>query len=283
MRRFLVLVVACLLPSCAVEDKSYFVGMPEEAGAGAAFSNAGHSVAEGVLVIWTDGSPAQRRPQFCPESEELLPRVIRDLGRSTTRSGGHISIFVHCPTVLGNFDWRTRTGKGKAERVAEHLSLLIDGFVARGVEPGRIFLAGQSSGGWASLLAARALAGRIGGAIAFAPADHGDWKPLILDSRDLTGWTLLKSLNFNDMLDTSYLPAMVFAFYGDPYSSPRELAILTRIKGVRVDTVSSRDFEAIDCKNYYSDVHDQARSPCFAELFGPQILDYINRRLRKSG
>ncbi len=289
-RLFVLFVCSILIWGCAVnKPRSYFLEGEGDAGAGSASASASTvslnqavdwaRLAEDVVLIWTDGSAGQGVPQFCPENPGALPELIQTLHRKQIPAG-RITVYVHCPTVLGDFDWESRSGKGKAERVAEAIHREIDRFVSKGISPRRIVVAGQSSGGWASLIVARDWGKRLGGTIAFAPADHGLYKPLVMDTEGLTGWTLLKSLNFNDLLSSDQMPALIYAFPGDPFSSPNELSLLSHIPGARVDFVSRKDFLALDCRNYATNAHDQVRSRCFAELFGPHILNYIAWRIR---
>ena len=113
---------------------------------------------------------------------------------------------------------------------------------------------GHSAGAWASLLVAREGPGWFNAVVAFGPAFAG--------------------------LRATRIDALIFAFEGDPYEPPEDLAFLRRIPRVELVVLSGTRIDDVSCGS--RSAHLTERKPCFHATQGARIRDYIERRLRRA-
>ncbi|MEX2649997.1 MAG: hypothetical protein WD673_13390 [Alphaproteobacteria bacterium] len=135
----------------------------------------------------------------------------------------------------------------------------------------RLFFAGTSAGAWASLLIDAAPDRPFNAVIGFAPAFAGTTavrrrEPPLLDAR-------ARHLAFFE--SRSALPALVFAFDGDPYEAPGDETGLARLRAVPGFNVVAFD-AAGPCS---ASPHLCARSTWFAPVALPLIRSYIACRV----
>ena len=106
------------------------------------------------------------------------------------------------------------------------INFAIDAFLARGILPKNIFLAGHSNGGWTSLMMMQDVNKRFNGVIAFAPAFAGRRK----EASYAPWWRkTVRPNQIKEMLKASEMDALVFAYENDAFNRPQELEFLANI------------------------------------------------------
>lgn len=223
-----------------------------------------------ILVIYSHGSRAENLADRCAPLAGTTPPIIRQLaGRSV--HGQRLVVYAHCSsTGAGAFDARERHGRPKVEQRAADLERRVAAFVALGMPAERIVLAGHSAGGWISLLVAAEHEPRVAGAIAFAPAFAG---PMRTRS---DGWQWLRDLHAERLARASRIDALVFAFAGDGFEGPDDLAFLAGISGVEMVSVANPALAGPACGGHSA--HRTSFSPCFARDHGARLVDFVAQR-----
>lgn len=182
----------------------------------------------GILLLYSHGSRQEFLRDPCYPGSVTTPRWLRDFA-DTRIAGLPVSVYALCtPTRVGDYHHEARSGRPKVEQRARDLERAVQDFARRGFAPGRIFLLGHSAGGWASLWAARDGVPAVAGVIAFAPAFAGP------RSSRPDGWQWLRDHHAEVLQRSAYLPALVFAYRGDPFEDPATLAFLRAIPGVEL-------------------------------------------------
>ena len=260
----------CARAQLAAPDGAYLAPAPRLEGQGPlALAEPGDS----IVVIYNHGSKQEFRRDSCAARGGAKPGVIADLAGATLASK-RVAVFVYCtPSKTGTFDHRSGRGEPKIERRSKEIADLAEAYAAAGVPRRQIFLAGQSAGGWASLLAVgrSAETPEIGGVIAFAPAFAGrraDRSP---------GWQMLRDRLARELAGFAYLPALVYAFEGDSLERPEDLAFLSRVPGVEFRKTGVRRIGGRDCKSKFP--HFLAFDPCFRATQASALLSFIKARV----
>ncbi len=215
-----------LLGGCAATGTSQFVH------SGAGVSNNPLAIADPrhkILLIYNHGSLSELRTDPCfpnqPYMPGGMPRVVRDLAGATIK-GRKVVVYALCSRLHGVkkiFD--TRNNLKIRYRVRE-IREAVRRFLALGMPSAQIFLVGHSAGGWASLMVESENPRLVNGVIAFSPAFAG-----VKATRNRQWWKFRKLLE-EELKAARRIDALVFAFPGDPYNSPEELAFLASIPGV---------------------------------------------------
>jgi len=227
-----------------------------------------------LLIIYLPGSGKEFKQDRClpmqPDSYWGVAPVIASLaGRRI--AGQELLVFAFCgPTRRGGYDEETRSGHPKVTGRAADLAVLLKQFDQRGIEPRQIFLAGHSAGAWAALLTARQNQQMLNATIAFAPAFAGP------RSGRSPGWRALRGKQAAGLSQATRLDALVYAFRGDRFNRPRDLAFLWQIEGVEFHAMPSDEIGGIDCAG--TTPHHVVRHDCFAAAEQARIVDYITRR-----
>lgn len=147
-----------------------------------------------------------------------------------------------------------------------------------GVDPARIFLVGQSAGGWAALLHQKRHPGSVNSTIAFAPAFAGQkrWRP--------EHWQQRHEAQSAEILSAKHIAALVFAFENDAYNSPEDLAFLAQIQGTTVLRMPEKSIDGIACEiPWFGSSHSQAYRKCFGQTQAGVLLNFIRQRLPAQG
>lgn len=163
----------------------------------------------------------------------------------------------------------------KAVARARDIEGLVRSYVADGVPPGLIFLAGHSMGGWAALEVARAESVQIGGIIAFAPA-HAWQKSLRTPNHHRLQQTSVEAVS-----QARHIDGLVFVFRNDPFNNPDDLAPLARVPGIDFVGLDNRVIEGADCGRAFA--HALHREECFRHTQRARIANFIERRLGAAG
>ena len=182
------------------------------------------------LIIFNHGTNSSGIHQTCDPSGDIPP-IFRTLPRS--HAGTVVYYFCSDVTGLG-----TRGGMSAQTwyRRGREIEALLDRFIAFGVKPERIFLAGQSGGASAVLSTAAAAPEKFRSFVAFAPGYgyaylgwgrrhhrlshfYGQWASHIRAGKAMRG--------------------LVFGFGDDKYAPTPDLQFLGDIPGVQLITVGN--------------------------------------------
>ncbi|SMF83771.1 hypothetical protein SAMN06265365_15111 [Tistlia consotensis] len=226
-----------------------------------------------LLVIYNHGSRAEFRQDRCDPTGGGTPPAVAGLaGRPAGRLT--VAVFAFCTrTRLGRFDERTGEGEPKVVLRAAEIAGLAARFAAAGVPPRRIVLAGQSAGGWASLLAAARSGEPLGGVIAFAPAFAG--KAAGRPAR----WRQLRDAQAAELAARPRLPALVYAFPGDRFEPPADLAFLAGVPDLTL--VTWQPPAGVACARH--EAHLGAFTDCFRAAEEGRLLGFLAERARTAG
>ncbi len=169
-----------------------------------------------IVIIYNHGisAPQQREPCYMPYNRPppSLQQLVSD----------HLLVYSLCSTAIES-PLPSSAGKQVYLRKQE-ISHAIDAFLARGILPRHLFLAGHSNGGWTSLMMARDTDKRFNGIIAFAPAFAGKRS----EAKMFPWWRKeVRPRQIADMLSAPRMDALVFAYDNDPYNRPQDLLFLT--------------------------------------------------------
>lgn len=95
------------------------------------------------------------------------------------------------------------------------------------------------------------------------------------------GWEWLRGTQVAYLGGATRIDSLIFAFEGDPYEPPEDLAFLRGIPGVELVVLSGTRIDGVSCGGRSPHLTD--RKPCFRATQGTRIRDYIERRLRAAG
>jgi hypothetical protein len=231
--------------------------------------------AHAIVVIYIHGAqPAELGPDPC-EMDRInapfgVPNVVHDLD-GTAIAGERVWVDGFCPpTRIGPIDPRTGQRTNRLDPRVREIAARAAAYAAMGVPAGRIFLAGHSLGGWASLVIEDRQPDLIAGVIAFAPAAFG-----IAATRP-ENVAAYRRQRYAELTAARQLRALVFGFAGDAFETADDLHPLAAIAGV--------DFVAIpqpgpDGRRCVLASHARLRDPCFAETQGRHIRAFIAARV----
>lgn len=225
-----------------------------------------------VVVLFLHGSLIEKLDDTCDPFGQTagfsVPEVVKELA-GTQIAGLEVVVMAPC--------------HGRATQMGEPLK--IDQRVAAieqtlqelgnaGVDPSRIFLVGQSAGGWAALLHQKRYPGSANSIIAFAPAFAGK-KHLRSDL-----WQKRHETQSAEILAASHLSALVFAFENDAYNTAEDLAFLAQIKGTKLLRMQEKSIAGVVCDiPLFASSHGQAYRKCFSSTQSVVLQDFLQQRL----
>ncbi len=143
-----------------------------------------------------------------------------------------------------------------------------------GVDSSRIFLVGQSAGGWAALLHAKRHPGGVNSIIAFAPAFAG--------KKNLRSgfWQQRHDQMAQELSTAQRIPALVFSFDNDAYNTPEDLAFLARVKGTHLVRLPETAIAGVACDMaLFASSHAHAYRKCFGDTQVQVLLGFLRDRL----
>ena len=167
------------------------------------------------VIIYNPGitRPQQVEPCYLPYNNP--PKSLTALMDKTTLVYKLCSTATEAPAI-------SSAGKQIYLRKRE-INFAIDAFLARGVLPKHLFLAGHSNGAWTSLMMMHDVNKRFNGAIAYAPAFAGKRSEV----RFAPWWrNRVRPRQIKEMLTSPEMDALVFGYENDPYNRPQELQFL---------------------------------------------------------
>ena len=224
-----------------------------------------------LVIIYNHGSIDSQDPWGC-EPGELAPPVLSELAGEEVL-GRRIAVYDFCSHVrVGREDAPALYGSDTAlEQRTEDIESLVATFLAAGLPPENVFLAGQSQGAWASLQVARRRNVDFNGVVAFAPAFAG-----YREDRPVAYWRT-QGKQQDRFEESGGLPALIFAFERDSFNEVEDLAFFAGIPGVTFLPLSGRVIEGLSCGT--EDPHFTAHMDCFRRTQKPVIRDFLRSRL----
>jgi hypothetical protein len=212
------------------------------------------------IVIWNHHTEAMAEAPSCMGTPYFPPPSIMQLERiGTTR------VFYLCTKSLNRVD-----GPHYALQRRVEILDLVARFRALGVPAGRIFLAGQSGGSCASLLALGAAPEEVNAGILFAPACFGPDEGF----RRLNGLLNPEFVALEaEMTEPETLTALLVAFEQDRWNRPEHLGFLTGRYPETVELFSPR------C----GADHGGAFHGCGLDAIAAEVERYFRARLEAAG
>lgn len=230
-----------------------------------------------VLIVYLNGSTSEPKPDPCDTSRPgiNIPRTATDLAGKLV-SGYRIALFAFCTrTKVGGFNQPDGDGVPKVVRRAEELEHLLHHIADSGIPPERIFVMGQSAGGWAGLLVQRNGHAPYAGLIAFAPAFAG------FHGRRIDVWQKERDRQAAFIAEAERLNALIFGFEQDRYEPVRAMTWLAGRPGVTYVALTGVTIDGIECSGKYT--HGTVFKECFRRTQTDRILNFIADNLPAAG
>lgn len=225
-----------------------------------------------VVLLFLHGSMVEKVDDTCdPDGDSpgfSVPQVVRQLAGAQV-SGLEVLVVAPCHGRATQF--------GEPLKIEQRVAAIehtLQELARTGVDPARIFLVGQSAGGWAALLHQKRYPGSVNSTIAFAPAFAGRkrWRP--------DHWQQRHEAQSAEILSAKHIPALVFAFENDAYNSPEDLAFLAHIEGTTLLHMPEKSIDGIACDiSWFGSSHSQAYRKCFGQTQSALLLNFIRQRL----
>lgn len=225
-----------------------------------------------AVVLFLHGSMVEKLDDTCDPSGDAtgfsVPQVVRALA-GTKVAGLEVVVFAPChgrATLLGE--------PLKIEQRVDAIEQTLQELGRSGVDPSRIFLVGQSAGGWAALLHQKRHPGSVNSIIAFAPAFAGKkrWRP--------DDWQQRHEKQSAEIMSAKRISALVFAFENDAYNTPEDLAFLSRIEGTTLLRLPEKKISGVVCEiPFFSSSHSQAYRECFTNTQTDVLLNFLRQQL----
>jgi pimeloyl-ACP methyl ester carboxylesterase len=225
-----------------------------------------------AVVLFLHGSLIEKMDDTCdPDGDTTgfsAPNVVKELA-GVRVAGLEVIVLAPChgqATQMGEplkIDQRVTA----IEQTLQELS-------SAGVDPSRIFLVGQSAGGWAALLHQKRYPGSVNAVVAFAPAFAGKkrWRPDI--------WQQRHDTQSAEIMSAKHIAALVFAFDNDAYNTPDDLAFLAQVKGTTLLRMPEKSINGIECEiPLFASSHSQAYRKCFGDTQSQVLLNFIRQHL----
>lgn len=226
-----------------------------------------------ILIVYLNGSKGEGKPDRCDTSRPGInvPRTATELGGRMV-GGYRLAVFAFCTrTKIGGFHRDEGDGVPKVVRRADELDLLLRHIAKSGFPPQRIFVMGQSAGGWAGLLVQRNNTERFAGLIAFAPAFAG------YHGRRVEAWQRERDRQADFIGQAENLNALIFGFDQDRFEPVRAMTWLRDIPGVTYVALTGVTIDGIACDG--PDSHGSVFKNCFRLTQTRRILDFIESSL----
>lgn len=220
------------------------------------------------VIIYNHGI---RRPQLVEPCFLFSNRAPRSL---TALRDDNTLIYRLCSTSTEAVSI-TSAGKQVYLRKVE-INYAIDSFLARGIKPKHLFLAGHSNGGWTSLMMMHDVNKRFNGVIAYAPEFAGRRDEVII----APWWRkLARPKQIKDMLTAPTMDALVFAYENDAYNRPQDLKFLT--EKYPLNSASGVDLVSYSCG--HRNAHLTFRRDCRQPDTTKRIRRFLNNQIETWG
>lgn len=180
-----------------------------------------------TVIIYSHGTKRPWSYDDCENRWFTTPPVIASM------DGGDVHVVRQCSLAIEKAE-RADAGNQVYGKAGE-LTRLAKGYAQIGVRPDRIFLTGNSNGGWSSLMAYAQEPDAFGGVIAFAPAFAGKRSESVL----FPWWRgEVRPRQAAELSNAPRLRALIFAYPGDPFNRPRDLTFLPEAHPSSVELIS---------------------------------------------
>lgn len=167
------------------------------------------------VIIYNHGINRPQEREICAASYNQPPRSLLSLQDNKTL------VYSLCSTATEALAI-SAAGRQVYLRKRE-INYAIDAFLARGIHPKHLFLAGHSNGAWTSLMMMRDVNKRFNALIGFAPAFAGKRNEVRL----YPWWrNKVRPKQIKDMLGAKEIDALIFAYKNDAYNRPQDLQFL---------------------------------------------------------
>lgn len=180
-----------------------------------------------TVIIYSHGTKRPSAYDNCENRWFTAPPVL------TALDGGDVHVVRQCSLAIERAE-RSDAGNQVYAKAAE-LTRLAKGYTQIGVRPDRIFLTGNSNGGWSSLMAYAQDPYAFGGVVAFAPAFAGR-----RSERVMYPWWRgeVRPRQVAELSSAPRLRALVFAYPGDPFNRPKDLTFLPEAHPNSIELIS---------------------------------------------
>ena len=216
------------------------------------------------VIIYNHGiqRPQQTEPCYLPYNKP--PKSLIALIDKQTMVYRLCSTATEAPAI-------SAAGKQVYLRKIE-INYAIDAFLARGIQPQHLFLAGHSNGAWTSLMMMRDVNKRFNGVIGYAPAFAGKRNEV-----SFAPWwrNSVRPTQIKDMLGASKMDALVFAYENDPYNRPQDLLFLST-------NYPLIDYRGVDLVSYncgLRNAHQTFRNDCRLTETAKRIRQFVNKQI----
>ena len=190
------------------------------------------------IIIWSHGT---NRPQ---KRENCLKLTIPETLFALSENDNVYFYFLCSRATDGN-----KLGSYIYKRKKE-INRVLDQLISVGIKPKNIFLAGQSAGGWTSLMMMDQVEKKFNSAIVFAPAFAGPRSETDIAPE----WRKVeRPRQIKKMIKAKVIKALVFAYEDDPYNRPKELMFLKEKYPNSVEMVGYK------CGNGHSTTYNDCR------------------------
>ena len=221
-------------------------------------------VSQQRVIIYNHGITRPQQTEPCYLSYNRPPTSLMALIDNKTMVYRLCSTAIEAPVI-------SSAGKQVYLRRIE-INHAIDAFIARGIQPRHLFLAGHSNGGWTSLMMMRNVNKRFNGVIAYAPAFAGKRSEV----RFAPWWrNTVRPNQIKDMLKAPSMDALVFAYENDAYNRPQDLEFLRA--NYPLVGASGVDLVAYDCG--LRNAHQTFRNDCRFVNTSHRIKQFIDKQI----
>jgi pimeloyl-ACP methyl ester carboxylesterase len=226
-----------------------------------------------AVVLFLHGSMVEKMDDTCDPNGNApgfsVPDVVRQLA-DTQVAGFEVVVFAPCHGRA--------THMGEPIKIDQRVAAIEDTLQEldrAGIDASRIFLVGQSAGGWAALMHEKRHPGKVNAVVAFAPAFAGK-KRLRSDV-----WQQRHDEQAAEMMSAERIAALVFAFENDAYNTPEDLAFLSGIQGTTLMPMPEAVIEGVECDiPFFASSHSHAYRKCFSATQSDVLFKFLQQRLQ---
>ncbi len=190
------------------------------------------------IIIWSHGTNRPQKQENCLKL--TIPETLFALSENN-----NVYFYFLCSRAIDGDKLGSYIYKRKKE-----INRVLDQLISVGIKPKNIFLAGQSAGGWTSLMMMDQLEKKFNSAIVFAPAFAGPRSEIGIAPR----WRReIRPRQVKQMIKAKVIKALIFAYEDDPYNRPKELMFLKEKYPNSVEIVGYK------CGNGHSTTYNDCR------------------------
>lgn len=226
-----------------------------------------------VVLIYNHGSLSEDKRDPCFPDSGILPGGMPDIVRGLSGkklAGKSVYIYALCSEIPGRLKLRDSAENLKIRLRMDEIIVTVQRFRALGVPSEQIFLLGHSAGGWASLLIEREDPELVNAVVAFAPAFAG------MKHRRNKTWQRFRDQHQRHLSAGKNMRGLVYAFPGDSYNTPADLAFFARIPYLEFQPLAlPQNVAARSCYRGHRAVFRR----CFSQAHGVELRDFLQRQL----